>query len=152
HLDDDVQMSGRTTGDTGFTLSLQPELLASGDACGNLHRDFPLARHVSRTAAALTRLGNHAPRAAALRAGAGHDQKTALRPDLTGAVAARARRRAGARGGARAVAGFALLLPRNLDDRFRAVRGFLKRDLEVVAEIGAALRPATPPAAAEQIA
>ena len=58
----------------------------------------------------------------------------------------------GARRRARSAAGLAALLPRNLDGGLGAARRFLERDLEVVAEIGAALRPAAPAAAAEQVA
>ena len=43
HVDDDVQMTGGTAGDAALALILQPELLAGGDARGNLHRDLPLA-------------------------------------------------------------------------------------------------------------
>src|SRR5439155_4610837 len=58
-------------------------------------------------------------------------------------------RRAGRR--ARALARHAVLLTRNLDRRFRAARRLFEGDLEVVAEIGAALRTAAA-AAAEQVA
>ena len=59
--------------------------------------------------------------------------------------------RAGRRAGA--VAGLAVFLPRNLNGGFGAARRFLEADLEVVAQVGAALRPAAPAAAAaEQIA
>ena len=45
-------------------------------------------------------------------------------------------------------------MARDLDRGFRALRGLLERDLEVVAEVRAALRAAAPPAAAgaEQVA
>jgi hypothetical protein len=57
------------------------------------------------------------------------------------------------RGGSGSAAFFAGLLARNLDRRLGAFGGFLERNLEVVAQIGAALRAAAPPAAAaEQIA
>jgi hypothetical protein len=43
-------------------------------------------------------------------------------------------------------------LPRDLNRRFDALRGLGERDLEVVAQIGAALWAAAPAAAAEDIA
>src|SRR5207247_8701594 len=47
----------------------------------------------------------------------------------------------------------AVLLPRNLDRRLGAARRFLEADLEVVPQVGAALRSAAPAAAAaEQVA
>src|SRR5262245_10748273 len=50
------------------------------------------------------------------------------------------------------MARFAVLLPRNLYRGFRAPIGFLERDLEVVAQVGASLRAAATPSAAEQVA
>src|SRR5215831_16449465 len=46
----------------------------------------------------------------------------------------------------------AAFLPRNLNLSLGAVRGFLKRDLEVVSKVRPALRPAATPAAAEEVA
>ena len=57
-----------------------------------------------------------------------------------------------ARRGAGALAGFAGFLARDLDRRFGAGGRFLERDLEVVAQVRAALRTAAPAAAAEDIA
>src|SRR5262249_4375510 len=54
--------------------------------------------------------------------------------------------------GARPLAGRARLLARNLDRGLGAGRGLLERDLEVVAEIGPALRAAAATASAEEIA
>ncbi len=50
------------------------------------------------------------------------------------------------------LAGLAGFLARDLDRRLGAFRRFLERDLEVVAEVGAALRSAAPATAAEEIA
>src|SRR5262249_52250245 len=69
---------------------------------------------------------------------------------LTAALRAGRRRRSGRRPGA--VAGFAVLLARNLDRGLGTARRFLERDLEVVAQVGAALRSAAPAPTAEQIA
>ena len=54
--------------------------------------------------------------------------------------------------GTRALAGLAGLLARDLDRRLGAGGGLLEGDLEVVAQIGTALRPAAPPPAAEDVA
>src|SRR5262249_7471977 len=48
--------------------------------------------------------------------------------------------------------GFAGFLPRNLNRRFNAFRGFFERDLQVVAKIGAALRTTPAALVAEEIA
>ena len=76
-----------------------------------------------------------------------------LLPELAGASALRTgfSRRAG--GGARALARLARLFSRNDDRCFGAFRGLVEGDLEIVAEVGASLRPAAaPPAAAEDLA
>src|ERR671931_681787 len=57
-----------------------------------------------------------------------------------------------ARDTTRSAAGLARLLPRNLNRRLGAARRFVERDLQVVPEIGAALRTAAAPRAAEEIA
>src|SRR5207247_5576223 len=74
-----------------------------------------------------------------------------LEPHLPLAAALRAdgRRRSGCR--TRPLAGVAVFLTRNLNRGFGAGRGFLESDLEIVAEIGAALCAPTPPAAPEHI-
>ena len=59
-------------------------------------------------------------------------------------------RRLGAFGGAGAAARFARFLTRNLDRRFDLFRRFGKRDLEVVAQVGTAPRPAPATAAATE--
>src|SRR5438094_1904579 len=152
HVDDDIEMARGSAGDAAFALVLEPELLAGGDARRNLHRDLPLARHASRTAARRARLRDDAAGAAALRAGARDGEEPLLKTDLALSVTLRAdgRRRPGRR--PRAIARFAVLLARNLNGRFSAAGGFLERDLEVVPKIGATLRSAAPAAAAEQIA
>ena len=79
-------------------------------------------------------------------------EESLLKANLSLAVALRANRRRRAWRRAGTAAGLAVFLTRNLDRRFRAARRFLERDLEVVTQIGAALRTAAAPRAAEQIA
>ena len=98
------------------------------------------------------RLGDDPAGAAALAAGARDGEEALLVSQLPGAAALRARRRRGAGCGARAAAGLTGLLTRDLDGRFGALRGLLERNLHVVAQVGAALRPAAPAAAAEHVA
>src|SRR5262249_10593168 len=110
------------------------------------------ARHTSDAVAGLTRLRDHAAGTAALRAGRRDREEPLLPADLALAAAHRAHRRGGARRRAAAAAGLAGFLPRNLNGGFGALGRLVERDLEVVAEIGPALRTAAPPSAAEEIA
>ena len=54
--------------------------------------------------------------------------------------------------GAGALARLARFLPRDLDGGLHPLRRLLERDLQVVAQVGAALRAAAPAAAAEEVA
>src|SRR6185295_388317 len=140
-------------GGAPFAFTLQPKLLSGRDAGGDLDGELAFLRDASGAAAGLARLGDDLPGPAALRTGPRHGEKTLLGSDLSLALAllACARARSGRR--ARAAAGLAVLLTRNLDRRLGAARRFLEADLEVVAQVGAALRPAAAAAtAAEQIA
>src|SRR5206468_1834254 len=99
----------------------------------------------------VARLRNGSTGPAALRARGRHREESLLAADLSLPAAQRADDGRAARRRARSAAAFARFLPRNLDRRFGAASGVFERNLEVVAQIGAALR-ATAPAAAEQIA
>src|SRR5205085_4850373 len=152
HVHDDVKVARRAAGGAVFALAIQTQPLTSGDPCGNLGCDLPFAADAAGAAARLTGTRDRFPCAAAIRAGARDREKTLLKPELAGAFALGAhfghapRRRAGARTD---VAGF---LARNLDRRVAAGERFLERDLEVVSQVGPALRSAAAPPAAEHIA
>ena len=91
--------------------------------------------------------------AAALAAGARHGEEPLLIAQLTAPLALRARGRLRPFGRAVAAARLALFLPRNLQRHLGALGRFLERDLEVVAQVGAALRAAPAAAAgAEDVA
>src|SRR5262245_11888408 len=152
HVDDNVEVAGGTASRSRFALALQAQLLSGGDAFRNLDCDLPLLRDAPGAAAGLARIADDLPGAAALRAGARHGEEPLLEPDLPLPAALRtlARRRAGRR--SRSVTRLAVLLPRNLNRRLGPDRRFFEGDLEVVAQIGAALRTAAAPAAAKEIA
>jgi hypothetical protein len=97
------------------------------------------------------RLGDDGARAPALPAGARDREKPLLVSQLATAMALRTGGRRRALGRARATAGLAGLLPRNLNRRLEVRRRFFERDLEVVAKIGAALWSAAPSASAEDV-
>src|SRR6185312_10765488 len=119
---------------------------------GNLDRDLAVLRHASRAAAGLARIADRLSGAAALRARTRDGEEALLRAHLARAAAevARRRRRAGRCAGS--TAGLAVFLARNLNRGLGAFRRFLERDLEVVTEVGAALRTAAAASAAEEIA
>src|SRR5581483_7035084 len=108
----------------------------------DLDRDLPVLGHASFAATRGARFGDHLAGAAALRTGAGDGEEPLLEADLPLAAALRADGGRAPGLGSRSVAGLAGLLPRDLHRGFGAVRRLLERDLEVVAQIGAALRPA----------
>src|SRR3989454_6057702 len=151
HVDDDVEMAGGTAGGSGLAFTLQTQLLSRRDARRNLDRDLALVRHATRAAAPLARVGDDLSRATALRARPRDGEEALLEADLSLAAALRALTRRRARRRAGSVTGLAVLLSRDLDRRFCAARRFLERDLEVVPQVGAALRSAAPAAAAKQI-
>src|SRR5437764_13673472 len=96
-------------------------------------------------------MGDDAADAATLRARLRDDHEPGLPPNLPLAPAHRTGFRRSAWGCAGPVARLAGFFARNLDVRFRAARRFLERDLQVVAQVCAALRTGTT-AAAEQVA
>src|SRR6185369_11952180 len=78
HVHDDVEVAGRSAGGAGFAFADEPQLLAGGDARGNLDRNLTVARDASRAAALGARLRDDLAGAAALRAGPGDGEKALL--------------------------------------------------------------------------
>ena len=87
HVDDDVEIAGRSAGGPVFTLAVQPQALAGGDPGGNLRGDLAIAPDASRAPARLARLADHAAGAAAVRAGARNGQESLLEAQLARALA-----------------------------------------------------------------
>src|SRR5436190_14635652 len=151
-MNDDVEMTRRAAAGTRFAFAREPQLLSGGDASRNLHCDFAVARHAAGAAAALARLGYHTPGSAALRTGASDGEETLLKPNLALAAALRTRRRRRSGRGPGTVAALAVLLTGNLDRGLGPARRLFERNLEVVAQVGAALRPAATSRSTEQVA
>src|SRR5687767_7957861 len=138
--DDHVEIAGRAAEGAGFPFAGETKALARGNAGGDLHRQLAHLLHGPFAAAGGAGLGDHFARAATLPARARHGKKSLLVPQLAGAAALRTCRRRRSGSGAVAVAGFAGFVPRNLDAGLGALRRLLELDLEVVAQVGAALR------------
>jgi hypothetical protein len=79
-------------------------------------------------------------------------EETLLVPDLAGAAAGGADDRLAPRRRTHALACFAGLAARNLNRRLGAARRLLERDLEVVAQVGAAAAATAPAASTEDVA
>src|ERR1041385_8695373 len=152
HMDDNVEVAGRTASGARLAFAAQAQALAARDARGNLHRQLARLLHATRSTACVARGADDRSGAPALPAGACHRKEPLLIPKLTASVALRARLWFAAGRGARAVARFAGFVAWDLDGRFDALRGFIERDFEVIAQIGATLRSASPALAAEHLA
>jgi hypothetical protein len=146
HVNNDVEVARRATLAAVLALAVQAEPLPGRDTRGNLDGQRALAADPSGAATGLARLGDRLSRPAAVRARSRDGQKTLLITELAGTAALGARFGPGARGGSGARTGFARLLARNLNRRFRPGCRFLERDFEVVPQVGAALRTTAPAA------
>src|SRR5688500_16184978 len=152
HVDDDIQVARLTARPSTFALASEPQTLAGGDAGRHADGELPLLDLPARALARGARLGDDAARSAALAAGAGDGEETLLVAQLPATVALRAGRRLRPRCRAAARTGVARLLPRDLDSRLGALGRFVEGNLEVVAQVGAALDTAAPVAAAKDVA
>src|SRR5215471_8967895 len=106
-----------------------------------MHRTTP------GTAAGAARIADDLSRAVARAARPANRKETLLVEDLAPAVTSRTRCRTAARFGARAVTPFAWLGTRHLDLRVQSKGSFFETDLQIVADVLAALCPAPPPSA-----
>ena len=154
HVDDDVEMAGGTAGrcrasPSPCSRSCWPVAMPAGILTVILRS----LRDAAGAAARRARLGDDLAGAAALRAGARDGEEALLEADLALAAALRA--------GASATSPAPRPMPLQVSQlSWRGIwivvsaplRRFLERDLEVVAQIGAALRAAAAAAAAEQVA
>src|SRR5207302_10348212 len=147
HMHDDVEIAGRTAALTRLAFAGQLEPRAGVDAGRHFDGQHTFRLDLARAAAGRARIGDDLPGALAVTARARDLEEPLRHPQLTRAVAGGARLGAGAGFRARAVAGRALLVPRDLDLGLAAERGLGEADLEVVAEVAPALL-AAPRAAA----
>ena len=148
-VDDDVEVARRAAGGAVLPLAIEAKPLAGRDPRGNLRGDLALAPDASRAAARLAGFADDLAAPAARRTRARHREEALLVAQLTRALALGAHFRRAARGRAGAPAGLAGFLARNLDGGFGPGKGLFERNLEVVAQVGSALRPAAAAASAE---
>ena len=93
HVDDHVEIAGRTAAGARFAFVAQAKTLAARDARGNLHRQLSLLLHAPGAVARGARRADDRAAAAALTAGARHREKALLIPQLAAAVTLGARLR-----------------------------------------------------------
>src|SRR5690606_34604383 len=139
HGDVDVQIARRPAVAAGFAFARQPNAVAVVDARRHLHGQRPDLAHDARARAIGTRLLDTGARAAARGARLLYGEEPLLHADIAVTAACRARDtlRAGCR--ARAFTRLARDAARDLDLDGVARDGLLERELELVAQVRAAV-------------
>ncbi len=139
-FDEDIEVALRAAGGAGLALAGQADAHAAFDTGRDLDRDLALFLHLAVAAAGLARLADDSAATLADMAGALHREETLLGAHAAMAAAGLAGFRLGAGGGAGRVARFARHGLGHVDGFVLAEIGFGERDLEIVAQVGAALR------------
>ncbi len=147
-----VEIPRRPTVDTGFAMAAMTQAHAVIDPRRNLHFEGLLPLDAPRAAAGGAGLRNDAAAAMAFGAGLLDGEEPLLYTNLPRSATSWAGLRLGAGFCAAAVAGVAFFQCRNADGLLGAASGFLQRDLEVVAQVGASIdiRAASTPSAASK--
>src|SRR5262249_8896486 len=149
---EDVEIARRAAVEARFAFALHAQARAVVDAGRHLDRDRLRLLHASCAVAGRAWILDHFSCTAALRAGALHSEKAALREaELPSAAAAAARHRLRSRLGAAALARGAGRDARNLQRHFPAADRLLEFEREVEAQVIAAhwTRGAATPGAEE---
>src|SRR5579883_1349068 len=139
-FDDHVEIAGRTAVDSRLAFLRQAKLRPVVHARRNIHLEPSLAANVAFASAIPARPADNLSASAALRASPPDGKKGLLIEDLAAALAGGADDQSVFGLGAFAVAMMTLLHARNLDIGRQAAHGIFKSDLQIVAEILAALR------------
>ena len=150
HIDDDVEVSGRTVMDSGFPFSLNSQSGAIIDAGWDSYFQHFFSVNTAATAACFTRFCDHSTGAVALTACPAYGKESLLIAHLTGTMACGANGRILAFRSSPAIALFACILSRDFDLCLDAESGFAERNLQIVAQVGTTLRTA-PAASPENI-
>src|ERR1039458_112131 len=139
-VQENIQIAGRPAAKTGLAVALRTQTRSALDARRNAQLDLGRALFFAVAVTRLARFFEQAALAFAMRARLRDAENAARRQHLAASAAGRAGFQFGARLRAGAVAGFALVELRDGNFLFTAERGFFQRDLQVVAQIVAALR------------
>ena len=141
NVNDDVEVPVNAARRPCLSFAGEAESLAGGDPCRDLDCQFAFFLDATRPAARGARLADDRARSAARTARARKRERPLLQPDLSAPLALRTRRGLRAWRGPVAVTGGTWFLPGNLNGGFGPFGGLVKRDLEVVSQVGAPLRP-----------
>ena len=152
-FEDDVEIACRTVVRAGLAFAGDAQARSGVDSRRNAELDGLLAFEAALSAAFRATLADDLSRALASGAGSRNGEESLLVGQLAAAGAGLASNDASALLRARAVAGFAEFLPRQLDFGRHTSSSFFKRQRHVIAQVSAALRAGAPAAsaAAEEI-
>src|SRR3984885_14348909 len=137
--EENIEIARRTAAHPRLALAGQADASAVLDTGGNVDRQRTLPRHAAGAGAFVARIFDRLPAAVTRGAGALDGEEALLRPHPPVAAASLAGYRLGAGASAGAGAGFARHRRRHADAGGLAAKRLLERDLEVVAQVGAAL-------------
>ena len=153
HVEHHVEIARRPAAAPVLALAREAQSRAAVDARRDAHLDLAPLLDLSPAAALRAGVLDHAPRAAAARAGPRQGEESLGEAHLAAPAAAGAGHRLGAAPAAAAAARRAALEARDVERLFVSERRLLESDLEVVAQVGSGRRsPGAPPRAAEQVA
>src|SRR5205085_9628186 len=151
-VDDDVQVAALGAGVAGLAFAGAAQPRAVIDAGGHLDFERLLALDAARAVTGAAVVLDHLAAASAGRACAQHAQKGLLVAHLAAAAAGRAAHGLRAFRRAAPVTHITMFQARHADLGLDALRRLFERDLDVVTQVGAALRPAPLTAPAEHVA
>src|SRR5262249_53667534 len=147
-----VEVAGGAAVDAGLAAARQADAVTVVDPRGDFHRQRLVLLDAAAAAAGGAGVGDHLAGAVALGAGLLDRETPLLHAHLALALAGGAGGGLGAGLGAAALAGAAFLEGGHADAGLGAARRVFQRDLEVVAQVGAAVDAGALAAAAEDVA
>jgi hypothetical protein len=142
HVYDDIEIPRGAVVEAGFSLSLNAQPGAVVHSCRDPYFEDFFSSDAASPLTGSARFADHSPRSVTLAAGPANGKEALLVTNLPRSVACGAGNRIFAFRGPASVAGAARILPRDLDLGLETESSLTERDLQVVAEIGAAFRTA----------
>src|SRR5882672_6082698 len=153
NMEDNVEVTGRSAEGAGFAESRKADARAVFYTCGNFGFDRALAQQSALAFALRTRIGDHASGTLTCGTGAGDAEKPLLITNLTAAIAGAALYGRFAGRGTRTATRIARFMTADFDVLLYSEEGFFKFQIQVFAQVGAALSPGAPtPSSTEEVA
>jgi hypothetical protein len=138
-MQNNIQITGRTAEGAGFAQAAEPDSSSIFHAGGNFGVDSFLTQYSAFALAFLTGIGDDAACSLACGTSTRNAEESLLISDLAAPGTGAAGHRRFAWGCTRAFAFFASLVPANCDFRLGAEEGLFKFQIDILAQIGAAL-------------